>query len=375
MADLSMRKLLMKKTKTIDVMSQTENGITYWKLADIAAIVGVSNFQYAVQKCGAETKKFYIGHGSNALFVDTENYFRLAEYFKTLKNDTLGYSRKMYNLYDKLGTLSESDKESNAPQMPEQLSSLYKTFLYGEKPVRIVIQNDEPWFVAADVCKVLEIGNSRMALERLDNDEKGVSSIDTLGGTQKMSIINEPGLYTLVLGSRKPEAKDFKRWITHEVIPSIRKHGMYATDELLNNPDIAIAAFTALKEEREKLKLAEEKILLQQEENSKLKEVNRCLIKDTREWSKKNIVTALIRSYGFTRLNGDYKYAYNIFYKELRYKKGICLSNRSGGKGLIDRIRDDEWEDAIQVAIALCESVNIDTASVINDENMKVSVN
>lgn len=119
--------------------------------------------------------------------------------------------------------------------MPEQLSSLYKTFLYGEKPVRIVIQNDEPWFVAADVCKVLEIGNSRMALERLDNDEKGVSSIDTLGGTQKMSIINEPGLYTLVLGSRKPEAKDFKRWITHEVIPSIRKHGMYATDELLNN--------------------------------------------------------------------------------------------------------------------------------------------
>lgn len=225
----------MKKTKTIDVMSQTENGITYWKLADIAAIVGVSNFQYAVQKCGAETKKFYIGHGSNALFVDTENYFRLAEYFKTLKNDTLGYSRKMYSLYDKLGTLSESDKESNTPQMPEQLSSLYKTFLYGEKPVRIVIQNDEPWFVAADVCKVLEIGNPSEAIRRLDEDEKDNTLISTEGnrGNPNVTIINEPSLYTLVLGSRKPEAKDFKRWITHEVIPSIRKHGMYATDELL----------------------------------------------------------------------------------------------------------------------------------------------
>ena len=66
-----------------------------------------------------------------------------------------------------------------------------------------------------------------MATERLDNDEKGVSSIDTPGGKQEMSIVNEPGLYTLVLGSRKPEAKAFKRWVTHEVIPSIRKTGGY----------------------------------------------------------------------------------------------------------------------------------------------------
>ncbi|MBR3822308.1 MAG: phage antirepressor KilAC domain-containing protein [Kiritimatiellae bacterium] len=126
---------------------------------------------------------------------------------------------------------------------------------FGE--VRTVTQNGEPWFVAADVCKALEIGNSRMATERLDTDEKAAVSLTDIsynGVSQQReyTIVNEPGLYSLVLGSRKPEAKAFKRWITHEVIPSIRKHGMYAVDELIANPDLAIAALTALKEERAK---------------------------------------------------------------------------------------------------------------------------
>ena len=123
--------------------------------------------------------------------------------------------------------------------------------------VRTVVKNNEPWFVAADVCRALEIGNTAMALSRLDDDEKGINSTDTLGGKQEMAIVNEPGLYSLVLGSRKPEAKEFKRWITHEVIPSIRKHGMYATDELLADPDFAIRVFEELKAEREAKKALE----------------------------------------------------------------------------------------------------------------------
>ena len=99
--------------------------------------------------------------------------------------------------------------------------------------VRTLNLNGEPWFVAADVCKALELGNPSMTVERLDDDEKGISTIDTLGGKQRMAIINEPGLYSLVITSRKPEAKAFKRWITHEVLPNIRKHGVYITDEKL----------------------------------------------------------------------------------------------------------------------------------------------
>ena len=94
--------------------------------------------------------------------------------------------------------------------------------------VRSVLIDGEPWFAAADVCRALDINNNRQAIARLDEDEKGVISTDTPGGEQKMSFVNEPGLYTLVLGSRKPEAKLFKRWITHEVIPSIRKTGAYS---------------------------------------------------------------------------------------------------------------------------------------------------
>ena len=93
--------------------------------------------------------------------------------------------------------------------------------------IRTLNLDGEPWFVAADVCKALLIVNSRDALTRIDDDEKGVVSTDTLGGRQEVTIVNEPGLYALILSSRKPEAKAFKRWITHEVIPSIRKHGAY----------------------------------------------------------------------------------------------------------------------------------------------------
>lgn len=96
--------------------------------------------------------------------------------------------------------------------------------------VRVVERSGEPWFVAADVCRALGLDSTGKALTRLDDDEKGVNSIHTLGGSQMMTIINESGLYALVLGSRKPEAKAFKRWVTHKVLPAIRRTGRYRAD-------------------------------------------------------------------------------------------------------------------------------------------------
>lgn len=121
----------------------------------------------------------------------------------------------------------------------------------------------EPWFVAKDVCDILAHSNSRMVLERLDADEKGVSSIYTPGGAQTLQVVNEYGLYTLVLGSRKPEAKQFKRWITHEVIPSIRRNGVYATDTLLDDPDLLLKTVTRLTEERRARLAAEAQVIAQ----------------------------------------------------------------------------------------------------------------
>lgn len=107
--------------------------------------------------------------------------------------------------------------------------------------VRAVTLEGEPWFVAADVCRALGLGNSSMAVSKLDEDEKGISLIDTLGGEQKLGIVNESGLYALVLSSRKPEAKAFKRWITHEVIPSIRKTGGYIAGQETMDDDQLLA--------------------------------------------------------------------------------------------------------------------------------------
>ena len=127
-------------------------------------------------------------------------------------------------------------------------------FTYEGTPVRTLQVNGEPWFVSADPLKIL--GLNRSSIATLDEDEKGVHSVDTLGGRQEVSIISEPGLYSLILRSRKPEARKFKRWITHEVLPSIRKHGMYATPQaaeaMLADPDMMIRALEEIKAERAK---------------------------------------------------------------------------------------------------------------------------
>lgn len=98
--------------------------------------------------------------------------------------------------------------------------------LYQENPIRIIERNGEPWFVAKDVCKVLELDMASGA-RGLDPDEKGLHIMQTRGGEQKIQIVSEAGLYSIILRSRKPEAKAFKRWITHEILPSIRRNGAY----------------------------------------------------------------------------------------------------------------------------------------------------
>jgi len=112
----------------------------------------------------------------------------------------------------------------------------------------------EPLFVLKDVCNALGITNTRNVSARLDEDMKGVRPVDTPGGTQQLTVINEVGLYEVIIRSDKPDATQFRRWVTSEVLPSIRKHGMYATpatiEEMIANPDIIIQLATTLKEER-----------------------------------------------------------------------------------------------------------------------------
>ena len=128
--------------------------------------------------------------------------------------------------------------------------------------LRTLLVNNIPYFIGKDVTDRLEYQNGSRDIIRHVDEEDRVNSktqgqIDLDLGQRGGWIINESGLYSLILSSKLPNAKAFKKWVTSEVLPSIRKHGLYATDELLDNPDIAIAAFKALKEEREARKALE----------------------------------------------------------------------------------------------------------------------
>lgn len=130
---------------------------------------------------------------------------------------------------------------------------IFKNQEFGE--IRTVMVNGEPWLVGKDVAQALGYKEpTKAAREKVDPEDRGVSKIDTPSGVQEMTIINESGLYSLVLSSKLPTAKKFKRWVTSEVLPSIRKHGAYMTPEtiekVLYDPDFIIQLATDLKKER-----------------------------------------------------------------------------------------------------------------------------
>lgn len=135
-------------------------------------------------------------------------------------------------------------------------------FNYNGGEVRTVQKDGEPWFVLKDVCTALGISHVKDTANRLENDEVGQTEvIDSIGRTQTATIINESGLYSVILRSDKPEAKPFRKWVTSEVLPSIRKHGAYMTPETLEaailSPDYLLKVVTALKDETDKRKALE----------------------------------------------------------------------------------------------------------------------
>jgi anti-repressor protein len=127
---------------------------------------------------------------------------------------------------------------------------VFKNQNFGE--IRTTMKNGVPWFVAKDIALVLGYAVPRKAIfDHVEKEDKGVLKRNTLGGEQTFTGINESGVYSLILRSKLPQAKQFKRWVTSEVLPTIRKYGMFVADELLNNPDFMIKTFQKLKSERD----------------------------------------------------------------------------------------------------------------------------
>lgn len=197
--------------------------------------------------------------------------------------------------------------------------------------LRSVLRDGEPWFVAADVCRVLEIQNYTQAVARLDEDERAMFNIGRQGDT---NCVNEPGLYSLVLGSRKPEAKAFKRWITHEVIPSIRKTGQYQA-----KPKSALELFAqsvaAMQEMEKKQQVLEDR---QSVVEKRLDNIGDIVTLNPNSWRKE--CTAIIAK--TAEKMGGFGFIPNVnaeIYKLMLERFGIDLKRRLTNKRL--RAADD----------------------------------
>lgn len=212
--------------------------------------------------------------------------------------------------------ISEPEQEEPAGEIAAFTSTEFGT-------VRTVVQNGEPWFVAADVCRALEIRNNRDAISRLDDDEKGVASTDTPGGKQDFATVSEAGLYSLVLSSRKPEAKAFKRWITHEVIPSIRKHGAYMTQQTIDNiiadPSNFMKLVGALADEKQKTaRLTEQNTALTQQAE---KDRPKVVFAESFKYAEGSITVSAMAKILASR---GYETGEKRFYQQLRDDGYIC---------------------------------------------------
>lgn len=351
----------------------TDNGVKWFCGSDIAGVLG-----YQASGISVFIKKY----------VDTTNQMIVNnnEFLKVKRKATFINEAGLKQLVNKKHKLPESflewaycDEEDNKPEesIPhEKVSvdssdediisgelSVFNNPMFGS--VRMLDINNEPWFVGKDIALSLGYKETAKAIrENVEEDDKGVSVLDTPGGSQKTIIINESGLYSLIMSSKLPNAKEFKRWVTSEVLPSIRKHGAFMTpdtiEKVLHNPDFIIQLATELKNEQAK--------------NKNLTATNAALVEKSSEWDHRSVLNALMRAYAKKMPGGVFAYAWDALYKELRYNAHIDVdirySKRKNEKDRrIDMIKPQEMETVIKIAVAMCEKKDIDTGNVINEVN------
>jgi prophage antirepressor-like protein len=231
-----------------------------------------------------------------------------------------------------------------------QIVPLQKVFSYEGSQVRTVVVDGAPWFVAKDVCDILEIASTTFAMERLEEDEVGSTKVtDSLGREQQTYIVNEPGLYSLVLGSRKLEAKAFKRWITHEVLPSIRQTGGYSTKPM-STEDMIILQAQSVKELKAEVHDLREQQGYQME---RLEDVKRGLV-DVNEPIRHQFNTA-VKDYALRKGKG-WQQAYDTIYSLVSAQEHIDIKRRANNRGVkpIDVL---EQSDLLVKAIRLAKAL------------------
>lgn len=221
---------------------------------------------------------------------------------------------------------------------------------YESSEIRTVQVNGEPWFVLSDVCKVLELSSPHKVAERLDGDEKGRNQIPTLGGVQEMAVVNESGLYTVILRSDKPQAKPFRKWVTSVVLPSIRKTGSYSVQQpnAFENlsPQLQVLIQMETRQKQIEARQAEQATALAGLEQ-KLQNTCEVIALDKTAWRKdsEHLINKIARATGDGY--GGIRLVYEEIYRSIESRAGVSLNtrltnkrNRMAGEGVCKSKRD-----------------------------------
>ena len=243
---------------------------------------------------------------------------------------------------------------------------------------------DTVWFIGKEVTTLLGYSNTRDALKKhVDDEDKNTVAIrdGNQKGNPNKVIINESGLYSLILSSKLPSAKKFKRWVTSEVLPTIRKHGAYMTQEtaleLLNDPEQRDKMLTYFAQgilDRDKIIEEKDKMISGlTTSNNELTLTNTALAEQATTWDNRAIINALVRHWGCVCRGGNLDFAWKSIYKTLNYALGINVYSRKNKKktSWLDVLTEDEMLKAIKIVAALCEKANINVGKIIGETNAK----
>ena len=242
--------------------------------------------------------------------------------------------------------------------------------------------NNEVYFIAKEVAEILGYVDYKQAIRKhIDADDKMVVpkaeiskgvDLTTLENipNRGLTCINESGLYSLILSSKLPSAKKFKRWVTSEVLPTIRKTGGY-----VNNEDLFINTYLPNADEATRLMFKTQLATIKSlnDRVGELELTNAALAEKVTTWDDRRILNALVRSYANNRCNGEMQVAWNYFYKQINYALGINIWNRKSptAKSRLDLLTEDELKSAVSVVAALCEHADLNVGKIIGETNAK----
>lgn len=239
--------------------------------------------------------------------------------------------------------------------------------------VRIIEEGNKYLFCGTDVAKALGYTNPNKAI-RDHCRGRTKRSTPISGKVQEINFISEGDVYRLIVHSRLPGAERFEKWVFDEVLPTIRKHGAYMTpktiEKVLYNPEFIINLAQKLKSEQERNSVLAK-------ENRELATENNALVGKIQTYDDVKLLNALVRALAGRNYRGDYSFAWNSFYKQLKYKYGYDLKIRRGksknkSQALVTYLKDDEVRNAISLAAAMCKEAGLDLNKIINPVNAKL---